>query len=177
MLVTFFNVEFKVGATYQYRLSEHWSFRARLYHLSSHLGDDYLIQSSIDSFQVNHRIYEMLDLSAAWRKGPWMVYGNAGCIVHSTYGRSPLMVAAGGQWSPRMTNKRWAYWLIGMDIRCEQEGGFRPCIHTGAGVVLGQPNDHPVTLMIDYYNGWLPYSLYDDILVQWIGASMYFDLF
>jgi hypothetical protein len=176
-VVNFFDVEFKVGATYQYKLNDRWSFRARFYHLSAHLGDDYIFRYRIDSFMNNRRIYEMLDFTAAWRKGPWMAYGNAGCIVHSTYERSPLVLEAGGQWNPGMKNKKWVSWLIGLDARFEQQGGFRPCIHTGAGVVLGKPQNHPITIMADYYYGWLPYSLYDKVLVQWIGASMYFDLF
>ena len=176
-LMNFFNVDFKVGAFYQYRLNKSWSFRARLYHLSTHLGDDYIIANSIDTFPDNRRVYEMVDLSAAWEKGPWMVYGNFGCIVHATYERSPLALQAGAEWSPRMKKNNWVSWLAGMDVRCEQQGNFRPCIHTGAGVVLGRPDRHPVTVMIDYYNGWLPFSLFDEVAVQWVGASMYFDFF
>ena len=176
-LVTLFNVEFKVGAAYQLRLNDSWSLRARLYHISAHLGDDYVIRYQITDYPTNRRIYEMLDISAAWTRGPWMVYGTAGCIVHTTYEQNPLAVETGMQWNPKMKHKKWVSWLAGLDIRCEQQGGFRPCLHTGAGVVLGHPDDHPVTIMLDYYNGWMPYSLYDDVLVQWIGASMYFDLF
>lgn len=176
-LVNLFNVEFKVGADYQFRLNEHWSFRGRIYHISAHLGDDYIFRYQIEHFIDNQRIYEMIDGAAAWQSGPWMFYGDVGCIFHSAYPRHPLVFQLGGQWNPRMKKKEWVSWLIGADLRLEQEGYYQPCIHTGAGVVLGKPDRHPVTVLIDYYHGYLPYSLYDDVKIQWLGASLYFDPF
>lgn len=175
--VNLFNVEFKIGAYYQYKLNDHWSFRARLSHLSAHLGDDYIFRYDIEHFLDNRRIYEMIDAAAAWQQGPWMVYGDAGFIFHSTYERRPLILQCGGQWNPGSKKKNWISWLIGADLLFEQQACFRPGVHTGAGIVLGKKDRHPVTIVLDYYNGYLPYSLYDDVVIQWIGASLYFDPF
>jgi len=89
--VNFFNIDFKVGLQYQFRINDHWRLRGRFYHVSAHLGDDYIFRYEIEHYIINYRIYEMLDFSAAWLKDPLMVYGTFGCIVHSTYGRSPLL--------------------------------------------------------------------------------------
>lgn len=175
--VNFFNIDFKVGLHYQFQINEHWRLRGRFYHYSAHLGDDYIFRYEIEHYITNRRIYEMLDFSAVWMKVPYMVYGTLGCIVHSTYGRPPFIIQVGGEWKRASKKLSWFQWIAGIDIRGEQENGFRPYIHTGAGVVLGKPDRFPFTILIDYYNGALPYSLYADVMIQWIGASLYFDVF
>jgi len=175
--VNFFNLDFKAGLHYQYQINDHWRLRGRLYHVSAHLGDDYIFKYEIDHYATNYRIYEMLDFSGAWLKKPFMVYGTIGCLVHCTYARPPLFFQLGGQWNRVSKKISWFQWIAGIDIRCEQMNHFRPNIHTGAGFVLGKPDRFPITILIDYYNGTLPYSLYDDVYIQWIGASLYFDVF
>jgi len=175
--VNFFNVDFKVGLYYQYRINSNWRLRARLYHVSAHLGDDYIYRYEIENYVENQRIFEMLDFSASWMKGPFTVYATLGCFIHSTYGRLPLMIQTGAQWTRPSRKISWFQWIAGVDLRCEQETGFRPSLHMGAGVVLGPPEKFPVTVMVDYYNGNLPYSLYGNVFIQWVGASLYFDIF
>ncbi len=175
--VIFFNLDFKFGLQYQYQINEHWRLRGRFYHVSAHLGDDYIIKNKIEHYAVNRRIYEMLDFSGVWVKSPLMLYGTLGCIVHATYEQPPIFIQAGGQWNKASKKLSWFQWIVGIDIRCEQVNGFRPCVHTGAGLVLGKPDHFPITVMLDYYNGNLPYSLYNEVFIQWLGASLYFDVF
>jgi hypothetical protein len=176
-LVNFFNIDFKVGMHYQYKINSHWRLRARIYHVSAHLGDDYIRRYEIERYTRNTRVFEMIDFSASWLKGPFMAYGNLGCFIHSTYSRLPLLLQLGGQWKRASKKIPWFQWIAGIDIRSEQETSFRPCFHAGAGVVLGKEDRFPVTVMIDYYNGNIPYSLYNLVFIQWIGASVYFDVF
>ena len=175
--VNFFNVDFKVGLHYQYRINNQWRLRARIYHVSAHLGDDYIYRYEIEHYVQNQRIFEMLDFSASWLQGPFTLYGTVGCFIHSTYGRLPLLVQAGAQWKRPSRKISWFQWIAGIDLRCEQETGFRPSLHLGAGVVFGPSEKFPVTVMVDYYNGNMPYSLYGDVFIQWAGASLYFDIF
>jgi hypothetical protein len=175
--VNFFNVDFKAGLHYQYKIDDHWRIRARIYHVSAHLGNDYLYNYEIEHYIPNQRVYEMIDFSGSWMKGPWMVYGTVGCYLHSTYSRLPLMIQAGAQWKRPSRKITWFQWIAAADLQCEQESGFRPSLHTGAGVVLGPPEKFPFTVMIDYYYGNMPYSLYGNVIIQWAGASVYFDIF
>jgi len=174
-LVNLFNIEFKIGLHYQYKLDK-WRFRGRVYHLSAHLGDDYIFRYDINNFIDNQRIINVVDFSAAWLEGPWQLYGTFGIIFHSTYERKPLLMDVGAQFEKSIANKDWLRWTAGVDLRFEQEQDFRPGIHTGAGIVLGKKESFPFTIMVDYYYGYLPYSLYDKMLIQWIGASIYFDI-
>jgi len=173
----FFNIDFKVGLQYQSEVNENWRLRGRFYHISSHLGDDYIFRYEIDHFTSNYRIFEMVDFSAAWLKYPFMAYGTLGCIVHSTYELQPFVIQLGAEWKRVSKRIPWFQWTAGIDLRGEQANAFRPCIHTGAGVILGKPDRFPFTILIDYYNGFLPFSLYDDVFIQLFGASIYFDVF
>jgi len=174
-LVNLFNLEFKAGIHYQYKLDQ-WRFRGRIYHISAHLGDDYIFRYNIEGFIDNPRIYDVVDLSAAWLEEPWQLYGTVGFIFHSAYERLPVLMETGAQIEKPIARKDWLRWIAGIDLRFEQEQDFRPGIHTGAGIGLGKKESFPFTIMIDYYNGYMPYSLYDKVMVQWIGASLYIDI-
>ena len=171
-----FNVEFNVGIHYQYQL-DRWRFRGRLYHISAHLGDEYLFRNGIDGFMDNHRIYEVVDLSVAWVYRWWELYGTVGVVIHSAYPRKPVMFQTGVQFEHPIGEKNWLRWVAGAHLRFEQEQDFRPGLRVGGGFGIGKKGRFPVTIMADYYNGYLPYSLYDKALINWIGASLWFNPF
>ncbi|NQV03178.1 MAG: DUF1207 domain-containing protein [Bacteroidia bacterium] len=171
-----FNNEYKLGIHYQYQMN-HWRLRGRIYHISAHLGDDYIFRNGIEGFIDNTRIYEVVDLSAAWVKGWWQLYGIAGLFIHSAYPREPLMFQTGVQFEHPIGEKDCLRWIAGTDLRFEQEQDFRPGFRIGGGIGIGKKGKFPVTIIADYYNGYLPYSLYDKVLIQWIGASLFFNPF
>lgn len=171
-----FNVEFNIGVHYQYQL-DRWRFRGRIYHISSHLGDDYIFRNGINDFIDNFRIYEVVDISAAWVYQWWQLYGTAGMVVHSAYPRKPAIFQTGMQFKHPIGTKNWLRWVAGTDLRFEQEQNFRPGLRVGAGIGIGKKGWYPLTIMVDYYNGYLPFSLYDKVLIQWIGASLWYNPF
>jgi len=171
-----FDVEFKIGLHYQYRL-DHWRFRGRLYHISAHLGDDYLFRNGIDAFIDNPRIYEVVDFSVAWVASHWQIYATSGIIIHSAYERKPFLGQTGVQFVYPIGKKNWLRWVSGVNVNIEQEQDFRPGIRISGGIGMGKKGRFPVTIMADYYNGYMPYSLYNNILIQWIGATMWFSPF
>lgn len=171
-----FNVEFKIGVHYQYMV-DRWRFRGRLYHISSHLGDDFIFRQGIGGFIDNSRIYEVVDFSAAWVSRWWQLYATSGVIIHSAYERMPLLGQTGFQFVYPIGEKEWLRWVAGADIRVEQEQDFRPGIRLAGGIGIGKKGRFPVTIMADFYNGYIPYSLYDKVLINWVGASLWFNPF
>ncbi|MBS4058686.1 MAG: DUF1207 domain-containing protein [Bacteroidales bacterium] len=175
--VNLFSVDFKVGLHYQWQLNNNIRLRARIYHVSSHLGDDFIYRYFITHFLDNPRIFEVIDLSAAYQLNHLLFYANLGLIPHSAYERKPLIVQAGTQWESAVKGKNWLKWLAGFDVRAEQESAFHPGLHLGAGLRLGMPDAMPFTVMIDYYAGYIPHSLFDRANIQWVGASLLFHPF
>ena len=175
--VNLFSVDFKVGIFYQRLMHHGWSLRARIYHMSSHLGDDYIYRFFITEFLENKRIYEVIDFTVAKKLDEFMLYGMLGFIPHTAYERKPLLLQLGGQWEKPVNNKKWLWWVAGLDIRSEQETGFYPGLHTGAGIRLGLPEAMPFSILLDYYHGYLPHSLYDKARINWVGGSLLFHPF
>lgn len=59
-----------------------WSYRLRLYHISSHVGDEYLGKNH--HFGRKNKSFEALDASADYQFHPnFRVYGMLGSVVHS----------------------------------------------------------------------------------------------
>jgi hypothetical protein len=175
--VNLFSVDFKVGIFYQRLMQHGWSMRARLYHVSSHLGDDFIYRFFINDFRENKRIYEVIDLTVAKKVEDFLFYGLLGYIPHTAYERKPLLLQLGGQWEKQVNHKKWLWWVAGLDIRSEQETGFYPGLHAGAGIKLGLPESMPFSILLDFYHGYLPHSLYDKARINWVGGSLLFHPF
>jgi hypothetical protein len=175
--VNLFSVDFKVGVHYQKVIAPSLTLRGRLYHVSSHLGDDFIYRYFIHDFLENKRIYEVIDLGLAYNFGNYLMYGQIGVIAHTAYERKPLLFQAGCQWQQPVRNKDWLSWLAGVHIRSEQESNFYPAIHAGSGIIVGNKNQMPFTIMFDIYHGYLPHSLYDKTRITWLGGSLLFHPF
>ena len=78
------NVDYRIGLHYQFR-NETSSTRVRLYHLSSHLGDDYVISRGITSFFENKVNYEQIDVTHSVQYRSIRYYGGFGAELTSFY--------------------------------------------------------------------------------------------
>ena len=69
----------------------------------------------------------------------------------------------------------YAY-LYGIDIKVYEHNSYRPNFNIGAGLELGRNWQNPLMIMLEYYNGHLPYSTLEYQLVQLYGVGVYFHL-
>lgn len=175
--VNHFNTEYKVGLHYNWKNSDRWAFRVRLYHISAHLGDDFIYRFYIINYLPNPRIYEVLDLSAAYQLKHWTFYGTLGVIPHSAYERKRLLGDAGISWDRPVKSNDWLRWKGALHMQFEQETGCYPGTRIAAGIVIGKEGSAPFTIMLDAYHGYIPYSLFDKARITWIGGSMSFQPF
>jgi len=175
--VNHFNTEYKIGLYYNRKLTENWSFRLRLYHISAHLGDDFIYRFHVTKYLDNPRIYEVLDLSAAYQAKNWTMYATLGAIPHSAYERKRLLGDLGAFWKKPVGQKDWLRWLLAAHLQFEQETNFYPGTRLAAGIEIGKEGSSPVTIMLDAFHGYMPYSLYDKARITWIGGSMSFQPF
>ncbi|MBU1369679.1 MAG: DUF1207 domain-containing protein [Bacteroidetes bacterium] len=175
--VNHFNTEYKVGIHYNWQNSNHWAFRLRLYHISAHLGDDFIYRFYINAYLDNSRIYEVLDFSAAYAFQHFEIYGTVGIIPHSAYERKRLMADIGGSWSKPIRQKDWLRWMLAMHTQFEQETNFYPGTRLAAGIEIGKEGSAPLTIMLDVFHGYIPFSLFDKARITWIGGSMSFQPF
>jgi len=84
------NTDYFVGIPIQY-VRNKWSFRLRMYHISSHLGDEFLVNNP--GFVRVNPSREAVDLFASYQVYSfWRIYGGPGVNVHSdrTFKIKPL---------------------------------------------------------------------------------------
>lgn len=175
--VNHFNTEYKVGLYYSWKRTEKWTFRLRLYHISAHLGDDFIYRFYVTKYLDNPRIYEVLDFSAAYLTKNWTIYTTLGVIPHSAYERKRLLGDMGASWKKAVGQKDWLRWMLAAHVQVEQETNFYPGTRLAAGIEIGKEGSSPVTIMLDAFHGYIPYSLYDKARISWIGGSMSFQPF
>ncbi len=92
------NTDFYVGIPLAYAFDA-WSFRFRLYHLSSHLGDEFLVNNP--GYVRKNPSFEAIDLFASYQLlGSLRLYGGIGGILHSdpSFRLKPMYLEYGGEY-------------------------------------------------------------------------------
>ncbi len=167
------NTDYRVGISYHLRRGPGtWRFRA--YHLSSHLGDDYIIRNQLNFRLPNSVNYELIDATYSRQVRDLRVYGGVGVGLRVSEERKPLSLQA-GFWYKKPSTKA-AQLVGGLDMKLWQQTDFRPGIKAGVGVTAGRgPNN--LTFLLETYSGFRPYSLYETDKVFWLGFGVYLQPF
>lgn len=167
------NTDYKISIIYNIRRAEN-NYRIRVYHLSSHLGDDYIFRNQITAPSPNAVNYELLDFTYSRTVNHWRLYGGAGVVLRKTEERKPLSAQFGTFYKKPST--RATRLVGGVDVKFWQQTNFRPGIHGGIGFELGRTQNN-LTFLLEGYSGFRPYSQYEDQQTAWIGLGLYLNPF
>jgi hypothetical protein len=162
------NTDFKASGFLQ-ALNDRHAFRLQIFHISSHLGDDYILRNQ--AYELNDKSvnYEQLDLTYLYEMLWADIYAGIGYVITPNAFRRRLMLEMGLQGNYELRpSLAVAY---GADIKIYNENDFSPDIHAGIGVVFKQRNVPQISFLIDIYTGKLPYSTLDFGSIFWIGPS------
>lgn len=170
------STDFKIGMP-MVLVVRQWSLRFRVYHLSAHMGDDYMIRNKIKSYVNNNNNYEQFDITAAYQLDHIRFYGGIGVVVRAAQYRAPMVFTAGTEYLLPLNEKQSTQFFAGFHVDSQQDFEYRPGVNVGAGVQLGKPGRRPVKILATYFNGPLPYSVYTGNHVQWLGAAFYMNPF
>ncbi|MFD2936058.1 DUF1207 domain-containing protein [Spirosoma flavum] len=167
------NTDYKISIIYNIRRGEN-NYRFRVYHLSSHLGDDYIYRNKITAPSPNSVNYELLDATYSRVVNNWRLYGGLGVVLRKSEERKPLSAQLGAFYKKPST--RAARLVGGVDIKFWQQTDFRPGIHGGVGVELGRTQNN-LTFLLEGYSGFKPYSQFESQQTAWIGIGLYLNPF
>lgn len=167
------NTDYKVSIIYNMRRGDN-NYRFRVYHISSHLGDDYIFRNKITAPSPNSVNYELLDFTYSRVVNNWRLYGGAGVVLRKTEERKPLSAQLGAFY--KRPSASAARLVGGVDIKFWQQTNFRPGIHGGIGVEVGRTQNN-LTFLLEGYSGFRPYSQFEDQQTSWIGIGMYLNPF
>ncbi|HEY0007557.1 MAG TPA: DUF1207 domain-containing protein [Tepidisphaeraceae bacterium] len=170
------NADYFVGPYAAFRYGD-FSLLGRVFHQSSHLGDEYLLRDpGIDRVNVS---YEAVDLIASLElPAGFRIYGGAGYLFHkepeelkpwtTQYGlefRSPYTVL-GNAFRP----------IMAADFQHREESDWELDLSLRVGVQVEDPGrfSQRMLLMLEYYDGRSPNGQFYDDRIQYFGAGLHF---
>lgn len=171
------NADYKISLSYVWQKSN-WQFRLRGFHVSSHLGDDYLLHNGLDFFKNNPVNYEQIDLISSYTKNNWRFYGGAGYGVRPKFRpgdeRKRLAFQLGTMYEKALKSKNKSF-VFGVDNRILEQTGFYPGTKIGSGIGFHLPNyEKTFYLLLEVYNGHTPYGKFEAQKCRWVGFGFNF---
>lgn len=151
------------------------STRYRLFHQSSHLGDEFLL-SQPNIQRINFSI-EVVDVMASYEWERWRFYGGAGYLI----GRDPSdikpgLAEAGIEYRSRRLQWELGRFVAGFDLRGIEEQNWKAAKSVKAGLELGQadPGRRRVRVLAEYYDGFSPFGQFFSTDIHYVGVGVYF---
>jgi hypothetical protein len=151
------NSDFLGGIFASYRTGD-VSATLRVYHQSSHLGDEFLLRNRAERVNLSYEAVEALLSYDA--RGVLRVYGGGGVLVHvEPEDIHPLSAQVGAElWSPEAFLGDLVRPLAALDVQAREESGWKPDYSARVGVELASPalRRMRLQLLLEYYDGRSP---------------------
>ncbi|WP_319394334.1 DUF1207 domain-containing protein [uncultured Desulfobacter sp.] len=166
------NADYTIGIPVTYRYGDN-SFRFRLYHQSSHLGDELLLSANHPN-RVNLS-YESIELIYSREWHAWRVYGGGEYLVHKEPSElKPAIV----HWGLEYRGDKPFLWsgrpIVGLDMKCTQENDWYVDTSIKAGLEFGHHStgQRRLRLMAEWYTGYDPHGQFYNNKVDSIGLGV-----
>lgn len=172
------NADYIVGIPLTFRISS-FSARARVYHQSSHLGDELLLRPETQIERENLS-FESAELILSQDLGVLRVYAGGEYLFHRSPSTLDEMVAHTGA-ELRLGGARGARFVAAVDVKSSEQQDWKPAISARAGVELAwwRHADHPPRLssvVAEFYDGPSPYGQFFIESTRYFGAGFQFQL-
>ena len=176
------NADYVVGVPVTWR-RDRVSARLRIYHQSSHLGDEYLLQNP-DVQRINVSFEELegivaLDLG----NGRARAYVGAGELLHRSHDMERGKLLAGFEWrgwgrrgsgAARGFGRRL---VAGVEVKLLEELDWEADVRAVVGVELTHSlGGRSVSILAEYYNGSIPYGQFFREKEDHIGVGLHLGL-
>lgn len=171
------NADYVIGLPLTWRHGD-WSGRLRLYHQSSHLGDEFLLSAQPQRVNLS---FEAIEALVAYDFGNLRVYGGG----ETLFDRDPAdlgkhLLHAGLDWRGREVAFRLgdlggARWVAGLDVKRWQQNDWASQISAKAGLEfapLAKGSGRRWNALLEYYDGPSPYGQFYPQDVRYWGVAL-----
>jgi hypothetical protein len=171
------NADYIIGVPLTFRRSG-FSVRAKLYHQSSHLGDEYLLRS--EEIVRENLSFESLGLVVSQEAGMLRGYvGGERIFRREPDTLSDSVFQAGVEL--RSGRARKVQVVAGLDVKTTELHEWSPALSGRFGLEVGRPGPegHPgrlIMLLLELYDGPSPYGQFFQDDISYIGAGIHFGL-
>lgn len=171
------NADYIVGLPLTVR-RDGFSVRARLYHQSSHLGDEYLLRD--DVIERENLSFESVELLVSLEVGPLRAYAGGERIFRREPDTLPAKLFHGGL-ELRSGRAGTLQVVGGFDLKTTELHEWSPAMSGRIGLEMGRPGPgaHPgrlITLMVELYQGPSPYGQFFQDDISYLGVGLHFGL-
>ena len=166
------NADYVIGFAGTHR-SGPSSWRLRLFHQSTHLGDEFLL-SEEEIERVNFSL-EAIDIVGSYEWSQWRALAGGLYIIHvdpKDVDNAGLQLGTEFRGAKKVLGGNW---ISGIDIQMwdQQQWNVNTSIRTG--IEYGKPGsgNRRIRIMLTAYDGKIPFGQFYDIDTKAIGASVY----
>ena len=168
------NADYIVGFPISYRSAE-WSARLRVYHQSSHLGDEFLLepQPGPPVTRINLS-YEAMEILGSWERRGTRVYWGGTRIVSSETPLGRERTQAGIDYRGNPMRWRTARLVAGFDLQAWDETGWDRDYSIKTGLQFRSPygDARSLQVLLEYYHGHSPHGQFYDLSVEYFGLGI-----
>jgi len=171
------NADYVLGFPLTFR-RHGFSFRAKLYHQSSHLGDEYLLRS--DEIVRENLSFESIEFLVSQELSVLRLYVGAEKIFRREPDELPDSLFHTGV-EVRSGRARKVQVLAGVDVKTTERHDWSPAVSGRVGLELGRPGPegHPgrlIMLLFEMYQGPSPYGQFFQDDISYLGAGVHIGL-
>lgn len=172
------NADYYVGFPISYRSGD-WSARLRLFHQSSHLGDEFLLQPQdqqpVPQAQRINLSYEAAEVLGSYeRQGARLYFGGARIVTidPAALGRNRLQ--AGVEYRGNPVHWRTSRIIAGIDVEAWNETGWERDKSLKAGLMFRSPygDARSLQILLEYYDGHAPHGQFFKVEVEYFGIGI-----
>jgi hypothetical protein len=164
-----------------------FSTRVRLFHQSSHLGDEFLLRENNPDFRRENISFEAAEMLLSLDGGPLRVYGGGEYLLRREPSDLDRYVAQGGiELRPARRIARFGSvagvrFVAGGDLKASEQQDWKPAISVRTGFEFDRPRDSDPPgrrwgLLFEAYDGPSPYGQFFRRDVRYFGAGIHFTL-
>jgi hypothetical protein len=168
------NNDYKISADFSLQKKNN-VFRFRVFHISSHLGDDYMLRHNDTLPNNKSDNYEQADLTFLRLKGNNYWYLGAGEIYTKYAFRKRFSIQGGGLLNYRKSEAIDLFTSVNLKLLAENS--YIPDMRIALGLNINRKSESMMRIWLEYYSGQLPYSTLNYGRVNWIGMAMCINLY
>ena len=170
------NADYIIGLPLSYRNGP-WSARARLFHQSSHLGDEFLLnpqRPELEATRLNLS-FEIIELLGAWEWEGFQFTAGPSYILHTDSDLKRNIVQGGIDYQSREPVFKPTMRLFA-SVLCHawEETDWDTDVNVKAGVNVRSPyvEKRAVQIFGEYYHGNLPFGQFYKLREEYYGAGI-----
>jgi hypothetical protein len=180
------NADYMIGIPITIR-SGIFSTRLRIYHQSSHLGDEFLLREDNPDFERENISFESAEMILSLDGGPFRLYGGGEYLLRRDPSDLERHVAHGGlELRPARRLVRFGTvagirFVAAGDVKASEQQDWKPAVSVRTGFEFDRPRDSDPPgrrwgLLFEAYDGPSPYGQFFRRDVRYYGAGIHFTL-